>query len=195
MPQHLSIEVIRSLPCWLRLAFAGRCARRVCPLGRASRNHDIVVSAILCAEVTAGAGGPASASKRDQASADARILGDILLPEARNAPSFGASFAIASAAQAAYATACSVSSRNVPQNRLEDSLASLAAHASSVHALAALRYSAASEDMAEWLEVRIRDDLDCVLRLATASEWNRTTRAPPSIFGEMWGGGPPAWWR
>jgi hypothetical protein len=195
MPQYPSIEVVRELPLWVRLAFAGRCARRVWPLGMASRSHDIVVSAILCAEVTAAAGGPARAANRDQAAADARTLGDLAFAEAGKAASSGASFAIASAAEAAYAAACSLSSQNVHRHGPDDSLASLAAHASAVHALTAMRSMAASENMALQLEMRIRNDLNSGLRLATVNGWDETTPAPPSIFGPMWEGAAPTWWR
>ncbi len=177
-----TVEEIRKLPRWARVAFAARCARRVLPLFRhfwptaPSAHIRAVSNAVSIAEHAAAtratrATCAAAVADADAAAAAAYDTGD-------DTTAADVAFAAAAAAAATRATT------------VADAVADEDANAAATTAADAAYAAAADEDARKL----IRADLKTILNECASGGWGDNAPVPPTVFGPMWPNGVPQGW-
>jgi hypothetical protein len=175
-------EEIAKLPRWAQVAFAARCARRVLPLYRYFHPHS------SREEFEALKRGVA---RTEQTAADGII----------NTPPPYAQAAATAATYASYIASIQ-DSREVDAARNSQVTYSDTAAAIQATASAATRAAfCAVESLIPVVRVGTTEilaaparDFERLQQLAARYAWTDTTPVPPSVFGPMWDGTPPAWW-
>lgn len=181
-------EQVQQLPQWARIAFAGRCARRVQPLfvpfyPNAPQEHiDLVESAITLVEKAAAA--PANHNHFSGPAFDISVRGSKIIDTAYFATVRHAGYSAFYATQNVtdptniYAVLCSVS------------------HA--FDAAIATDYilhktGPEKQQLQSLIDKCICRDFEKLVQLAKDNGWDDNTPVGPDVFGELWPEGEPDW--
>lgn len=171
-----SEEDIVKLPCWARVAFAARCARRVQPIFAASwpqapeKHVDTIENAISYAERSAAA-----------ANASEHFIYTVVnvASDAYKAKSYAAMF-VADAA----VNACSYAKEQGPYT---GTMLTFTFSVASQAAGAAAKYGVNIHES-------IRRDFERLRESAMSQGWTKETPVPPDFFGPLWPEGEPPGW-
>jgi hypothetical protein len=203
------MDDLLKLPCWARVAFAARCARRVQPLfnawkGATQAYKDAVDKAITLSEASARAG-RAEGSVRDDAAADTEAAAVLLNdPDAfydaanSDATTLGDGDLVSAASEAAAAVAYgtgvydavagAASNAAAAAGTAEAAAVSAAAYlddfadGAAEAAVAAAEFASSAGDDAE---AAIWSDYDRLLALATAEAWDDATPVDVNRLGPI----------
>ncbi|MCW5776578.1 MAG: hypothetical protein KIS87_09080 [Phycisphaeraceae bacterium] len=187
-----------TLPRWVCVAFAARCARRVQPLFAcfrpdAPKEHvEAVDTAITLSERSAAHGTRVSAHNAVHAADAARTAYNAaaaLAPDDANAPYDANARAAARAAHAAHAAARAVDAADA-------AAAADAADAASAAGEAAFEgdFTGAFEGAFDATVAAMRHDFELLRAAVQAENWTDDTPVPPEFFGPLWPHGEPEGW-
>ncbi|MCI0703825.1 MAG: hypothetical protein L0241_22425 [Planctomycetia bacterium] len=175
-------EAIGKLPRWARVAFAARCARRVLPLfAERRRNQDWFAKLAHAVRVA------------EEFASQAKVGSDIA-----DRPLFAAQDVQGEApfSHAAYAAHVAAHSRGNPADITQRATE---AASTACRLLAEEPHWREKGPEVESEQVPFTEtptqDLVRLLRRAKEQNWTDDTPVPPEVFGPMWEGEPPHWWR
>lgn len=206
---------LKTLPCWARVAFAARCARRVQPLFRAAwpqaaKEHiETVDTAVTAAERSAASGDPYAVGARVPPSftavADATAAA---ADAARYALCAAYSVVVAEMKRAQAGANAAIQAANKPSaaaDRADEALevddadnvvADAAACAAQAVDAAAASHAEGAAYVRAYSVVRaaMHRDFELLKEAAVREEWTDDTPVAPEFFGPLWPQGVPAGW-
>jgi hypothetical protein len=193
----LSEEEIAKLPRWARVAFAARSARRVLPLflrNWPTTPQEYVTRLVRAVELVERSATHAGAGEDWVPPAGALTCAAYVCDAVNNA-----AIDRRRAVEVIKATSAAIAKFKDRAENIFDPVVAAVFHVITSHASGAIANGLATSPGTYNAAVKvanaiIRRDFDQLARLAEREKWTDDTPVPPSVFGPMWEGTPPAWW-